>query len=179
VIPRQETTETRFNFDASGSSDPEDPLTSLQVRWDWENDGYYDTDYRTIKTIQHVFPVAGTYTVVIEVIDTEGYGANFSREIVVTNPNTPPDADFSIVPSPGKVNAWIGFDASLCVDLEDSLDKLDVRWDWNNDNIYDTEYDTEKVYSRKFTEAGTYIIRLQVKDSGALTDTRVKLLVIE
>jgi hypothetical protein len=179
IDPETGTTETRFNFDASGSTDPEDSLASLRVRWDWDNDGFYDTDYRTIKTIQHVFPVAGVYTVVLEVIDTEGYGATYSLDVVVTNPNTPPDADFSIVPSPGKVNAWIGFDASLCVDLEDSPDKLEVRWDWNNDNIYDTEYNKEKVFSRKFSEAGTYIIRLQVKDSGGLTDTRVKLLVIE
>jgi PKD repeat protein len=179
VDPENGTTETQFNFDASGSTDPEDLTANLQVRWDWENDGTFDTEYRTIKTIQHTFLVAGTYTVVMEVVDTEGYGSMFSRVIHVTNPNTPPDADFTITPEKGKVDSLITFDASISKDTEDSLDQLEVRWDWNNDNIYDTPFSTEKVFRRSFSEPGTYSIKVQVRDSGGLTDTRVKQLVIE
>lgn len=179
VDPENGTTETNFSFDASGSTDPEDSTINLRVRWDWENDGTFDTEYRTIKTIQHTFMVAGTYTVVMEVIDTQDYGSTFSRVINVTNPNTPPDADFTITPEKGKVDSLITFDASISKDAEDSLDQLEVRWDWNNDNIYDTPFSTEKVFIRSFTEAGTYIIKVQVRDSGGLMDTREKLLVIE
>ena len=179
VDPENGSIDTQFNFDASGSTDPEDPPESLRVRWDWENDGTYDTEYRTIKTIQHSFPVTGTYTVMMEVIDTEGYGTTFAMEIKVANPNTPPDADFSISPSLGQVNVPVTFDASLCVDAEDSLDQMEVRWDWNNDNIYDTDFTPVKVVRHTFTEPGTYSIKLLVRDSGGLTDTRVRMLVIE
>jgi len=179
VNPESGTIETTFSFDASGCSDPEDPVESLQIRWDWNNDGVYDTDYRTIKTIQHVFPVAGTYTVVMEVIDTEGYGSTFAKTIVVSNPNTPPEADFNITPETGDLNTEITFDASISTDLEDSLSQLEVRWDWDNDNRYDTNYSTEKVIKRTFTVTGTYIIKVQVKDSGGLTDTKAKLLIIK
>lgn len=173
------TTATRFNFDASGSTDPEDLPEDLRVRWDWDNDGTFDTEYRTLKTIQHIFAIAGTYTVVLEVIDTEGYGATYSKEINVTDPNTPPEADFSVVPTPGRVQMPITFDASLCMDKEDSLDQLEVRWDWDNDNIYDTDFSTVKVFTKRFSEVGTYIIKVQVRDSGGLTDYRVRQLLIE
>ena len=38
-----------FNFDASGVSDGEDAATALQVRWDFEDDGIWDTGYSTTK----------------------------------------------------------------------------------------------------------------------------------
>jgi PKD repeat protein len=179
VDPESGTTETRFRFDASGSTDPEDPVSSLEVRWDWNNDGLWDTEYRTVKTIEHIFAQAGTYTVVLEVIDTEGYGSTYAKQIVVTNPNTPPNAEFSITPSTGHVNETITFDASLSTDAEDSTDKLQVRWDWNNDNVYDTDFTTDKIAKQVFPEAGTFIIKLQVKDTGGLTATRVKLVIIQ
>jgi len=49
VTPSSGTTNTLFQFDASGCSDEETPLSQLQVRWDWENDGTWDTGYSTDK----------------------------------------------------------------------------------------------------------------------------------
>jgi len=178
VDPLLGTTETKFSFDASGCTDPEDSAATLRVRWDWEKDGIYDTDYSTVKKIQHTFTTAGVYTVVMEVIDTEGYGSTFEQEIKVSNPNTPPAADFSVSPSPGLIDDVITFDASLCTDKEDGLDQLQVRWDWDNDNVYETEFSTTKIATRTYSEAGTYIVKMQVKDSGGLTDTRVRLVTI-
>jgi PKD repeat protein len=180
VDPEFGTTETRFYFDASGSTDPEDPTVDLEVRWDWDNDGTYDTSYRTMKSIQHTFPVAGTYTVVMEVIDTELYGATYAREIKVTNPNTPPIADFSTIPADSAfVGQEVTFDAGLSSDAEDNPDQLETRWDWNNDNIYDTPFSLNKIIRRTFNEPGTYIIKLQVRDSGGLLDFRVRLMKIK
>ena len=42
----------------------EDSVGALQVRWDWENDGTWDTDYRTLKTITKVFTDPRTYYIV-------------------------------------------------------------------------------------------------------------------
>ena len=179
VDPETGTTGTRFNFDASGSSDPEDLSANLRVRWDWENDGTFDTEYRTIKTIQHIFPVAGVYSVVLEVIDLQGYGATLAKEIKVSNPNTPPEADFSITPTTGRINQPIAFDASISSDNEDSLDQLEVRWDWDNDNVYDTEYSTVKTFTKSFGLPGIYIIKVQVRDKGALTNFKARVVVIE
>ncbi len=177
--PESGTIETKFSFDGSGSTDPEDAADDLRIRWDWNNDGIFDTDYSTVKTIQHTFSVSGKYTVVMEVIDTEGYGSTYERVVSVSDLNTPPVADFSINPTSGLVGQTITFDATLCSDKEDSLDLLEVRWDWNNDNIYETLWSSTKVYTNTYAEAGTYIIKVQVRDREGLTDTRVKSIVIK
>jgi len=179
VDPVRGTTETLFTFDASGSTDPEDSPELLTVRWDWDNDGYWDTEARTQKIIQHRFTEAGNYTVVVEVTDTEGFASTFSKQVTVTNPNTPPTADFTITPVSGTTETEFEFNATISVDAEDNIDQIEVRWDWNNDDIYDTEFTTEKIIRRKFAVPGTYIIMLQVRDSGGLTDTKARLLVIE
>lgn len=85
VAPPSGTTGTVFNFDGSGSSDAEDPASALQVRWDWESDGTYDTAWSTTKTATHTFGRAGTYTVRMVVQDTGGLTAVASRAVTVTS----------------------------------------------------------------------------------------------
>ncbi|MCD6332814.1 MAG: PKD domain-containing protein [Bacteroidales bacterium] len=178
VIPENGTTETIFSFDAGSSSDPEDAVDDLLVRWDWENDGVWDTEYRQEKTIRRRFVTAGEYQVVLEVEDTEGFASTYSSIITVTDPNTPPTADFVIQPASGTVDTTFVFDASLSTDHEDAVDSLEVRWDWDNDDVYDTDFTTDKVIHKKFSQTGTFIIKVQVRDSGGLTDTKARLLVI-
>ena len=176
VTPLIGTTETVFYFNGSGSSDPEDPVEELQVRWDWENNGVWDTGYRYEKTITHQFTTAGTFRVVMEVKDTEALTHTVGTNITVTNPNLAPTADFTISPLTGTIDTEYTFDASISTDPEGSIEALQVRWDWNNDEIYDTEYTTEKVIRKRFDQTGTYIIKLMVMDSGGLTDTKARLL---
>jgi len=52
---------TTVTFDASGVSDPDDPAIMLAVRWDWQNDGVWDTVWSTDKTASHQFTAAGSY----------------------------------------------------------------------------------------------------------------------
>ena len=55
VTPDHGNINTIFTVDAGGSSDSEDDLDSLLVRWDWENDMMWDTDYSLSKTATHMY----------------------------------------------------------------------------------------------------------------------------
>jgi parallel beta-helix repeat protein len=70
-------------FDASSSSDVEDPVSALQVRWDWENDGTYDTTLSNQKTTQHSFNSSGVQTIRLEVQDTDGLTDATTRVVTV------------------------------------------------------------------------------------------------
>lgn len=61
-----------FRFDASGCSDLEDPTSALEVRWDWEDDGTYDTPWSTTKIIYHTFNTPGDHFIRLQVRDTDG-----------------------------------------------------------------------------------------------------------
>jgi len=59
-----------MTFDASGCSDAETPSGSLFVRWDWENDGAWDTSWSITKIATHAASTtAGFYVARVEVRD--------------------------------------------------------------------------------------------------------------
>jgi len=83
VSPDSGGTATVFEFDASGCSDKEDDVSDLQVRWDWENDGTWDTDFTTTKTTTHQYYSKGIYTVKLQVRDTSGAKSTTTQTIEV------------------------------------------------------------------------------------------------
>ena len=91
VSPPSGNVTTLFDADASSSSDIEDPNSALEVRWDWEDDGVWDTGWSTGKMEQHQYASPGTYTIRLEVRDTDGLSDNTSRQVIVTRvENLPP-----------------------------------------------------------------------------------------
>jgi len=74
---------TVFEFDASTSSDLEDPPDSLVVRWDWDNDSAWDTPWSTTKVAYHQFAAPGVHTVRVEVMDTGTLSSVASVDVTV------------------------------------------------------------------------------------------------
>jgi len=83
VYPTRGDTTTVFLFDASDSSDPDQYTEGLYVRWDWESDGTWDTDFTQIKTINHIFNWSGYVNVCIEVKDNYDESAFYTKEIII------------------------------------------------------------------------------------------------
>jgi len=185
--PNSGTTSTDFQFDASCSSDNEDPLSSLQVRWDWENDGVWDHPpgggYTTTKTASHRYGTTGTKTIRLEVRDTGGLTNQTTRNVTVSAGNTPPTACFTPTPNSGTTSTDFQFNASCSSDNEDPLSSLQVRWDWENDGVWDHPpgggYTTEKTASHRYGTTGTKTIRLEVRDTGGLTNQTTRNVVVE
>jgi len=87
------------------------------------------------------------------------------------NNNTPPYAAFTVTPNSGEVGTTFSFDASLCSDAEEPVSELEVRWDWENDGVYDTDYSTTKTTIHQYNTGGLFTIKLEVRDNGGLTAT--------
>jgi len=175
VDPTTGTTSTVFEFDASSSYDNEDPTSALQVRWDWENNGSWDTYWSTDKTENHQYSNEGTYTVKMEVKDTEGATDQTTKNVYVTGgSNTPPTAIFTVDPSSGTTSTVFEFDASGSSDNEDPTSDLQVRWDWENDGSWDTGWDYDKTENHQYGTEGTYTVKMEVKDTEGATDQTTK-----
>src|SRR5437667_162714 len=71
-----------ITFDASTSTDS-NPSATLQARWDWESDGTWDTSLSSTLTAQHAFGASGTYTVKLEIQDSNGLSDTDSKAISV------------------------------------------------------------------------------------------------
>jgi uncharacterized protein (TIGR02145 family) len=93
--------------------------------------------------------------------------------------NTSPKAGFTVNPATGNDETLFTFDASSSSDLEDPVDELMFRWDWEGDDVFDTQYASRKTADHIFQEPGEYLVTLVVKDSRGLTDTLQKNLMVE
>jgi hypothetical protein len=83
IMPGSGTLETIFSFNATGSSDREDLAAGIQVRWDWETDGLFDTDFSANKILDHQFTQLGTFQVTLEVKDSKDLGNSVTKTLVV------------------------------------------------------------------------------------------------
>jgi len=172
---------TVLNFDASGSTDTFDATDNLQVRWDWEDDGVFDTTYSTTKTMTHAFTTKGVYTVRLQVKNTSGAIGTVTKQITV-DANLPPTAGFTITAAEVTAGDTFTVDADGCTDDHDAAANLRVRWDWTNDGAWDTTFSTTKLANYRYpanTPAGTKTIRLQVMDAWGATGTVTKTIVVQ
>lgn len=155
---------------------------SLQVRFDWESDGIWDTAWDTLwssnKTMTHRFSSPGEYNVTLEVLDSGGL-TNISR-ITVEVVNEPPVPFIAVGHILGDLLTTFVFDCSGSFDLEDPLSVMSVRWDFNGDGIWDTNWSTDKVAYHQYSAPGNYTVVLEVRDSQGLTNnTTVQAEVVE
>jgi len=153
VSPTAGTTDTLFHFDASGCSDAEDPPTSLQVRWDWENDGTWDTDWSATKTANHQYGTIGTKTIKALIKDTEGLTDDTTRTVMVGVPPTvlmtsPANGATDVSPYP-IIEVW--FSQALAFA---SLDTLNFHIDGVRSRaiFYDTIERKAILYPKNFVE---------------------------
>lgn len=98
---------------------------------------------------------------------TEGKTA--TADISISLSNDSPTASFTVDPLSGNTSTNFNFDASGCLDKEDPTSALEVRWDWENDGIWDTGYSTTKTDTHQYSTEGTKTVKLEVKDTGDLT----------
>ena len=122
--PNSGNTSTVFGFSATAADD-HDSSSSIQVRWDWNGDGTWDTPWSTTQTATHTFSAAGDYSVIVQAVDSGGLTAIQSHVVSVTTPPPPPPppADFGISASPSSLTILCGSSGSSTITLT-SLDGL-------------------------------------------------------
>lgn len=119
-------------------------------------------------TVNHAYTVANTYTVILTVEDGDGLTDTDSCVLSVqddTPVNTPPSADFTVVRLGGLD---VQVDATASYDAESS--ELEVRWDFEDDGIWETTWSLNRVAAHTYPADNTYTIRLEVRDPQGEAD---------
>ncbi len=162
------TNTTQFTFDGNLSEDNQTDTSSLEARWDFENDGDLDSYFSRTKTIRHTFSKAGIYTVKLEVLDLSGNISSTTHTVTVVN-NTAPSPYFVYSPSTGTEKTIFTFDTSRSRDDQYLSGYLQYRFDWNGDGKWDTTYQEKTTWNHRFDSAGTHNVIMEVKDPGGQT----------
>ncbi|MCX6224665.1 MAG: T9SS type A sorting domain-containing protein, partial [Bacteroidia bacterium] len=98
ISPETRTTETRFELNASSSTDAETAADDLEVRWDFDGDGNWDTDYDVMKTTNVIFPSPGAVTIILEVKDAGGLTGTASQTLSIAYPTFTDPRDGNVYP---------------------------------------------------------------------------------
>lgn len=169
--PKSPVTDDTIFFDASPSHDSLFPERAMQYRWDWQNDGIFDTPFSDTAQIRYSFISAKKHPVRLEVKNYRGLTNQVVKEIQVRHRNQPPIAMFAVSSFGGNTLTRIRFDLWDSRDPENSPSELLSRWDWNGDGVWDTDFSNTMEVFHVFSEPGIYPVQLNVMDEGGLTDT--------
>ncbi|GEM_PF-3097955 len=157
--------ETNFQFDPTGSSDNLALAADLRIRYDYENNGTYDTGWQQLQITNYEFQIGGgNKTVKMQLKDGAGWQVNTTVAIFV---NTRPQASFTATEDNNNPKLW-HFDASASTDYEDGTN-LDYRWDFDGDGVWDTDWLTQDTVSYAYLNDGDFYAKLSVSDQNALT----------
>lgn len=169
--PEKPTTSDTVLFDASSSYDPENAGNTFSFRWNFTKDSDFDTEYLPDPVFGYQFPIEGDNEVILEIKDQWGLINQAKVKIFIAHSNLKPSAGIFVGHNYGNRSTSFYFDGEACSDAEDLIDQLKVRWDFESDGTWDTEFAKEKTVNHKFGVSGTFRVKLQVIDTGGLTDT--------
>lgn len=162
--PSRGTVPLDVQFDALVSYDPDGHIT----RWDWDfGDGETDTG----ETVSHRFVAPGTYLVRLSVRDNRRATSVATTSIEVVEFNEPPVAKMTINPLSGGAPLLVTFDGIGSTDEDGQI----VTWTWD---FGDGEHGSGSIVSHRYTQPGTYTIRLTVSDDLQGEDTATAEIVI-
>src|SRR5437870_2292984 len=83
ITPTSPQVDAMVTFDASASTSSNGVL---EARWDWEEDGVWDTAWSTTLSAGHAFSATGTYSIRLEVRDAGGLSDFIARSVIVIGP---------------------------------------------------------------------------------------------
>jgi len=166
VLPPAPSVGAWARFDATASADPDGTIASYQ----W---AFGDGSTATGNVVYHQFAVAGTYSVVLTVVDNGGATNSATQPVVVGSPLQSPVAAFTYSPSSPVVGTPVVFNASTSYDPDGTI--VSYQWDLNGDGTIDTSGATGQVI---YSTPGTAVVGHGEAHNCGLSTTTTQTLVI-
>ena len=167
-----------FTFNAHATYDNSEDNENLMIRWDWESDGKFDTEYSLDRSFEHQFTHADSFNVTMEVMNSKGWTNVEVKPLIVYADSVPPIASFMIVPDSASVNTIFYFTAAGSSDQYTPVDELEFRWDWQNDGIWDTPYLPDTSIHYKYDLSGKYRVMMEARNNFSITDTTSRIVYV-
>ncbi len=157
---------TEFLFDAILTVDDEDSMSTLKFKWDFENDGTWDTQYLMEPIITHTFNKTGDFTVNLEVMDPGKRFGSYSRNVTVNRTDTCIIPKFTWWSQNGRVSDVFIFDASLSYHQCHPEKELIYKWEFPNQEYYDNV--EGPIIEHLFKSSGEKKVLLKIEDKDGL-----------
>ncbi len=163
---------TEFTFDASSTIDDEDAFSSLQFRWDFENNGIWDTELSASPIAKHKFSKSADYSVKLSVMDPTHRVATETKTLSVNLIDTLIKVDFTWLSKDGTVKDTFLLDAAGTHHLIDSSRVFSYSWDIKSEVVFGPF--TDPKFLHVFWNAGMEKVTLTAKDQFGLSNSITK-----
>ncbi len=161
-----------ITFDGSGSSSTSGEITGY--KWDFENDGTYDTDYSSSATTTHTYTAAGEYTVKLGI--TNSIGSSVTDTATVTISEAPEEDSenptiSNIYHSPSTVTKDDVVTIYATVTDDQGITSVYLYWYDDSDHSKSMTSNEGNVY---YAQIGPFSAGISVQYSVDATDTASK-----
>lgn len=150
-------------FSAHYSYDPDGIL--IEYRWDFENDGLFDTEWKKDILITHSYSTPGNYTIKLQVKDNDQ--ATGVAQFIITIIRLTPPLQLPIAQANGPYQAYVN--QTITFYSNDSYDPdgiiMNYTWDFG-DKTLSYEQNPEHIY----IQPGNYIAILTITDTDNLSN---------
>jgi len=144
-------TNQMIQFDSTGSKDDDGKIDFY--RWNFGDGSTEIID----QSPTHYYPLEGTYTVTLTVIDNDGSTDTDTASVYVSYGENDPPVATAVIPSKGNTGKIITFSSEGTIDPDG--DKLSYLWDFG-----DGTSSTEKNPTHIYKKSGTYLVTLKASD---------------
>jgi hypothetical protein len=163
--PYEGIAKTSLEFDASKSTSKQKNITGY--RWDFDNDGTWDTTWINESTITHTYETADTYTIKLQITNGDSFASD-TAEVVIVQYNNPPTLTTITDPS---YDAFVNdvWQAKIKLnDLDGDQVRYKIKWSETEEESWSTYQNsgTEIGLSHLWNSTGTKQVKVQVEDSN-------------
>ena len=151
------------------------PAEAVPIHWSWthlaQSAAYNLSAMNGTTTVNASFATTAAGVGFVDVVQPRTNATNVTSYRLVgplLPPNAPPTADFVWTPTSGDTSTVFTF-TSQVNDDQDQPSAIQVRWDWDGDETWDTPWSTTKTAEHSFASAGDHPVVVQAMDSGGLT----------
>lgn len=168
----------RVTFDSEVFSTQGVGEDSLQVRWDFDGDGSFDTKWMYRKRGRWIYNKPGSYQVVLAVRDNTGAAVTTATQVQVRGSDRVAIIESDAEKADGlvpdlqvvtvgdlRINKTVIFTRSGAANLVNPEEELRTRWDYDGDGVFDTDWRYRARGRWKYTVSGTYGVVMEIKNS--------------
>lgn len=168
----------KITFDGSGSTGTDGTITGY--RWDFNNDGTYDTEWSDSPTTEHSYSTAGDYTVKLLVKDSNNKLDTDTATVTIGQLNQNPTDPTVTGDMEGSVDTNYTYSA-VSTDADDDNIKYEFVWgDGTNTTTDFADNNTAANATHQWSSADLYVVKVSAEDSqGGVSGTVNKLVFID
>jgi len=141
-------------FNASASYDLDETIVS----YFWN---FGDETNSTGEIVEHAYPTAGTYTIILTVTDNDTLIDSTSANVTISPPIQPPVASFTYSSTKPDIDEDVMFNATVSSDSDGYI--VGYFWDFGDEETAD---ETVPYVYHAYDEGGTYAVKLTVTDNA-------------